>query len=157
MQAIDLTLFLKEDYAEAFHQKAVPHVGEHAKTYVQVAQCIAMIDQLLETPFFEQCLQRLKTIDPNGLLEEEFGFFETPFSAFLKELHDTMEKEKKAVIRIFRKELAEKDFMEKVSAAIQRFHEKKNKLCEDAFHQFEYLVERNRLDKIMSSLPSYDP
>ena len=157
MQAIDLTLFLKEDYAEAFHQKAVPHVGEHAKTYVQVAQCIAMIDQLLETPFFEQCLQRLKTIDPNGLLEEEFGFFETPFSAFLKELHDTMEKEKKAVIRIFRKELAEKDFMEKVSAAIQRFHEKKDKLCEDAFHQFEYLVERNRLDKIMSSLPSYDP
>ena len=157
MQAIDLTLFLKEDYAEAFHQKAVPHVGEHAKTYVQVAQCIAMIDQLLETPFFEQCLQRLKTIDPNGLLEEEFGFFETPFSAFLKELHDTMEKEKKAVIRVFRKALAEKDFMEKVSAAIQRFHEKKNKLCEDAFHQFEYLVERNRLDKIMSSLPSYDP
>ncbi len=154
---IDLTLFLKEDYVEAFHQKAVPHVGEHAKTYVQVAQCIAMIDQLLETPFFEQCLQRLKTIDPNGLLEEEFGFFETPFSAFLKELHDTMEKEKKAVIRVFRKALAEKDFMEKVSAAIQRFHEKKNKLCEDAFYQFEYIVERNRLDKIMTSLPSYAP
>ena len=154
---MDLTLFLKEDYVEAFHQKAVPHVGEHAKTYVQLAQCIALIDQLLETPFFEQCLQRLKTIDPSGLLEEEFGFFETPFSAFLKELHDTMEKEKKAVIRVFRKALAEKDFMEKVTAAIQRFHEKKDKLCKDAFDQFEYIVERNRLDKIMSSLPSYVP
>ena len=154
---IDLTLFLKEDYVEAFHQKAVPHVGEHAKTYVQLAQCIAMIDQLLETPFFEQCLHRLKTIDPNGLLEEEFGFFETPFSAFLKELHDTMEKEKRVVIRVFRKALAEKNFMEKVTAAIQRFHEKKDKLCKDAFDQFEYIVERNRLDKIMSSLPSYVP
>ena len=152
MQPIDLTLFLKEDYVEAFHEKAVPHVGEHAKTYVQVAQCIARIDQLLETPFFEQCLQRLKTIDPNGLLEEEFGFFETPFSAFLKELHDTIEKEKRVVIRVFRKALAEKDFMEKVTAAIQRFHEKKDKLCKDAFDQFEYIVERNRLDKIMASL-----
>ena len=150
MQSIDLTLFLKEDYAEAFHQKAIPHVGEHAKTYVQLAQCIAMIDQLIETPFFEQCLQRLKTIDPSGLLEEEFGFFETPFSAFLKELHDTMEKEKRTVIRVFRKALAEKDFMEKVVAAIERFHEKKDKLCTDAFYQFEYIVERRRLDKIMS-------
>ena len=154
---MDLTLFLKEDYVEAFHEKAVPHVGEHAKTYVQLAQCIAMIDQLLETPFFEQCLQRLKTIDPNGLLEEEFGFFETPFSAFLKELHDTMEKEKRVVIRVFRKALTEKNFMEKVTAAIQRFHEKKDKLCKDAFDQFEYIVERNRLDKIMTSLPSYVP
>lgn len=68
-----------------------------------------------------------------------------------------MEKEKKAVIRVFRKALAEKDFMEKVTAAIQRFHEKKDKLCKDAFDQFEYIVERNRLDKIMSSLPSYVP
>jgi len=151
MQSIDLTLFLKEDYAEAFHQKAIPHVGEHAKTYVQLAQCIAMIDQLIETPFFEQCLQRLKTIDPSGLLEEEFGFFETPFSGMLKELHDTIEKEKRTVIRIFRKALAEKDFMEKVVAAIETFHEKKDGLCRDAFHQFEYIVERRRLDKIMSS------
>jgi hypothetical protein len=149
---MDLTLFLKEEYVEAFHQKAVPHVGEHAKIYVQFAQCIAMIDQLLETPFFEQCLMRLKTIDPSGVLEEEFGFFETPFSAFLKELHDTMEKEKRAVIRVFRKAMAEKDFMEKVEAAIQKFHEKKDKLCQDAFFQFEYLVERNRLDKIMATL-----
>ena len=154
---MNLTLFLKEDYVEAFHEKAIPHVGEHAKTYVQLAQCIAMIDQLLETPFFEQCLQRLKTIDPNGLLEEEFGFFETPFSVFLKELHDTMEKEKRVVIRVFRKALTEKDFMEKVKEAIERFHEKKDKLCKDAFDQFEYIVERNRLDKIMSSLPSYAP
>jgi hypothetical protein len=150
MQSIDLTLFLKEDYAEAFHQKAIPHVGEHAKTYVQLAQCIAMIDQLIETPFFEQCLQRLKTIDPSGLLEEEFGFFETPFSGMLKELHDTIEKEKRTVIRIFRKALAEKDFMEKVVAAIEKFHEKKDGLCRDAFHQFEYIVERRRLDKIMA-------
>ena len=69
----------------------------------------------------------------------------------LKELHDTLEKEKKTVIRVFRKALAEKDFMEKVNAAIQRFHEKKDKLCQDAFHQFEYIVEKRRLDKIMSS------
>ena len=152
MQPIDITLFLKEDYVEAFHREAIPHVGEHAKTYVQLAQCIAMIDQLLETPFFEQCVHALKTIDPSGALEEEFGFFETPFSAMLKELHDTLEKEKKAVIRVFRKALAEKDFMEKVTAAIEKFHEKKDTLCQDAFHQFEYLVEKRRLDKIMATL-----
>jgi len=154
---MDLTLFLKEDFVEAFHEKAAMHVGEHAKTYVQLAQCIAMIDQLLETPYFEQCVYALKTIDPSGALEEEFGFFETPFSAMLKELHDTLEKEKKTVIRVFRKALAEKDFMEKVTAAIETFHEKKDKLCQDALYQFEYLVERRRLDKIMTSLPSYAP
>jgi hypothetical protein len=61
-----------------------------------------------------------------------------------------MEKEKRTVIRVFRKALSEKDFMEKVVAAIERFHEKKDKLCTDAFYQFEYIVERRRLDKIMS-------
>ena len=68
-----------------------------------------------------------------------------------------MEKEKRAVIRVFRKALAEKDFMEKVTAAIETFHEKKDTLCQDALYQFEYIVERRRLDKIMTSLPSYDP
>jgi hypothetical protein len=63
-----------------------------------------------------------------------------------------LEKEKKAVIRVFRKALAEKDFMEKVTAAIEKFHEKKDTLCQDAFHQFEYLVEKRRLDKIMATL-----
>jgi predicted protein tyrosine phosphatase len=151
---MDVRLFLKEDFAEAFHLQAIPHVGEHAKTYVQIAQAIAMIDQLLETPYFEQCVQTMKSIDPGNSIPIEFGFFESPIDVMLKELHETIEKEKHSVIRTFRTVLKKmpKDFMEKIKERIERFHKKKDALCLDALYQFEYMVEMNRFEKIKRSL-----
>lgn len=158
---MDIRLFLKEDFVEAFHQKAIPHVGKHAKTYVNVAQAIAMLNDVVETPYFEQCVQQMKAIDPSNSIdfEEVFGFFESPFAATLKELHGTIEKEKHAVIRTFQTLLKKMpdDFMEKIQESIQRFHEKKDTLCVDALHQFEYMVEINRFEKIKLSLPSFAP
>ena len=158
---MDIRLFLKEDFVEAFHQKAIPHVGKHAKTYVNVAQAIAMLNDVVETPYFEQCVQQMKAIDPSNSIdfEEVFGFFESPFAATLKELHGTIEKEKHAVIRTFQTLLKKMpdDFMEKIQESIQRFHEKKDALCVDALHQFEYMVEINRFEKIKLSLPSFAP
>ena len=153
---MDIRLFLKEDFVEAFHQKAIPHVGKHAKTYVNIAQAIAMLNDLIETPYFEECVQQMKAMDPSNSIdfEEVFGFFESPFAVTLKELHGTIEKEKHAVIRTFQSLLQKMpdDFMEKIQESIQRFHEKKDALCLDALHQFEYMVEINRFEKIKGSL-----
>jgi len=153
---MDIRLFLKEDFAEAFHEKAIPHVGKHAKTYVHIAQAIAMIDEVLETPYFEQCVQHMKAMDPGNSIdfEEVFGFFESPFAAVLKELHGNIEKEKHSVIRTFQTLLKKMpdDFIEKVTQRIERFHEKKDILCLDALHQFEFMVEMNRFEKIKGSL-----
>lgn len=158
---MDIRLFLKEDFAEAFHQKAIPHVGKHAKTYVHIAQAIAMINDVVETPYFEECVQRMKAIDPGNSIdfEEVFSFFESPFATYLKELHEKIEKEKHSVIRTFQTLLKKMpdDFIEKVQHRIERFHEKKDMLCLDALHQFEYMVEMNRLEKITLSLPSFAP
>ena len=46
---------------------------------------------------------------------------------------------------------------EKVQEKIITFHEKKDLLCTSMLHELEYIVEKKRLDKIMTSLPSYDP
>jgi len=153
---MDIRLFLKEDFAEAFHQKSIPHVGTHAKTYVHIAQAIAMVDQVLETPYFEECVQHMKAIDPGNTIdfEEVFGFFESPFASVLKELHGSIEKEKHAVIRTFQTLLQTMpdDFMEKINDCIHTFHQKKDTLCLDALHQFEFMVEMNRFEKIKGSL-----
>ena len=71
---MDIRLFLKEDFTEAFHQKAIPHVGKHAKTYVNIAQAIAMINDLIETPYFEECVQHMKAIDPSNSIDFEEVF-----------------------------------------------------------------------------------
>lgn len=158
---MDIRLFLKEDFAEAFHEKAIPHVGKHAKTYVHIAQAIAMISEVLETPYFEECVRHMKAIDPGNSIDfhEEFGFFETPFASSLKELHGNIEKEKHSVIRTFQNLLKKipDDFIERVQDRIERFHKKKDILCLDALHQFEFMVEMNRFEKIKLSLPSFVP
>lgn len=157
---MDITLFLNQDFVDAFHQKAIPHVGEHAKTYAQIAQSIAMIDQIVETPYFEQCLGQCKVVDPYNSIHEELDFFEaeSPFATTLKELHDHIEKEKRSLIRTFQKALKDpKHLLEKVQEKIITFHEKKDLLCTAMLHELEYIVEKKRLDKIMTSLPSSVP
>jgi len=158
---MEVSLFLKEDFAEAFHREAIPHVGEHAKTYLEMAQCIAMIDEIMETPHFQLCLQQLEAIDPGNNIDitEELGFFEmdtelSPYAAHLKELYEMIEKEKRKVIRAFR---TKADFMIQVKKRIKRFYEKKDKLCTATLHQLEYIIEKRRLDKIKTSLPSSSP
>jgi len=44
-----------------------------------------------------------------------------------------------------------------VKKRIKRFHEKKDKLCTATLHQLEYIIEKRRLDKIKTSLPSSFP
>ena len=155
---MDITLFLNKDFTDAFHEKVFPHVGEHAKKYVQIAQSIAMIDQVLETPYFEQCIEQCKVMDPYGTIELDF-FEESPYVLALKELHAHIEKEKIGLIRFFRKLLktVPDDFTDQLQAKIDAFHEKKDMLCTGMLHALEYMIERQRFDKIMTSVPSYVP
>jgi len=155
---MDITLFLNKEFADAFHERAIPHVGEHAKTYVQIAQSIAMVDQVLETPYFEQCVEQCKEMDPYGSIEMDF-FEESPYVVALKELHSHIEKEKRSLIRTFQTVLKTDPthLVEKIQEKINAFHEKKDILCTGMLHALEFIVEKQRLDKIMTSLPSFVP
>jgi len=162
---MEIHFFLNDDFVNEFHKQIIPHVGEHAKAYAELAQCIAIVDQMVETPYFELCLQQFQAIDPGNsvpsdmLYEELSGFFEmdtelSPYASHLKHLHDMIEKEKSSLIRTLRTEKVTPSSLKK---KIQLFHEKKDKLCESTLHQLEFIVEKRRLDKIMTSLPSSVP
>jgi hypothetical protein len=162
---MEIHFFLNDDFVNEFHKQIIPHVGEHAKAYAELAQCIAIVDQMVETPYFELCLQQFQAIDPGNsvpsdmLYEELSGFFEmdtelSPYASHLKHLHDMIEKEKSSLIRTLR---TEKVTLSSLKKKIQLFHEKKDKLCESTLHQLEFIVEKRRLDKIMTSLPSSVP
>lgn len=164
---MEIHLFLNDDYVNAFRKEIIPHVGEHAKTYAELAHCIAIIDQMIETPYFELCLQRFQAIDPGNkvpsdmLYEELSGFFEldtelSPYASHLKYLHDMIEKEKRSLIRTLRKSLHCPNATV-LKKKIKNFHKKKDKLCEDTLHQLEFIVEKRRFDNIKSSLPSCVP
>jgi len=162
---MDIQLFLNDDFVEAFHTQIIPHVGEHSKTYVELAQCIALINQIVETPYFELCLQQFQAIDPGNsipsdmLYEELSSFFEldtelTPYAVQLKQLYAMIEKEKRDLVRALR---TTKLTVSTLKEKIKTFHEKKDKLCESTLYQLEFIVEKKRLEKIMISLPSFAP
>ena len=162
---MEIHLFLKDDFVNAFYKEIIPHVGEHAKTYAELAQCIAIIDQMVETPYFELCLQQFQTIDPGNsvpsdmLYEELSGFFEldtelSPYASHLKHLYEIIEKAKRSLIRSLR---TKKVTVSSLKKKIKIFHEKKDKVCKSTLHQLEFIVEKRRLNKIMSSLPSSVP
>lgn len=162
---MEIHLFLNDDFVNEFYKHSIPHVGEHARTYAEIAQCIAIIHQMVETPYFELCLQQFQAIDPGNIVpsdmlyEELSGFFEldtelSPYASHLKHLHEMIEKSKKSLIRTFRRKKVTPSYLKK---KIQKFHEKKDKLCEFTLHQLEFIVEKRRLEKIMSLLPSCVP
>jgi hypothetical protein len=161
---MDFSLFLNVDYSNAFYEKITPHYT-HSKIYIQIAQCIAAIDRELETPHFELCLRNFKKMDPgdiipqNLLFEELSSFFEldtelTPYASHLKNLYEIIEKEKKSLIRLFRKLLKNMpdDFVCQIKKKIKSFHEKKDIACNLTLHQLEFILEKRRLDKIKRQL-----
>ena len=73
----------------------------------------------------------------------------SPYASHLKHLYNMIEKEKSLLIRALRTKKVTPSSLKK---KIQTFHKKKDKICESTLHQLEFIVEKRRLEKIMSLL-----
>ena len=89
-------------------------------------QTIAEVNKVVNTPYFEECVQGFQSIDPYNKLQSDYEILRT--------LIDT---EKNELIRCLRNMNSDSQIYEK----IKEFHDKKDKLCETILHELEYRLE----------------
>ena len=116
---MDINDLLNKNIVEFLTTHYDPH-------YVKRLQTIAEVNKVVNTPYFEECVQGFQSIDPYNKLQSDYEILRT--------LIDT---EKNELIRCLRNMNSDSQIYEK----IKEFHDKKDKLCETILHELEYRLE----------------
>ena len=119
MYFMDINDLLNKNIVEFLTTHYDPH-------YVKRLQTIAEVNKVVNTPYFEECVQGFQSIDPYNKLQSDYEILRT--------LIDT---EKNELIRCLRNMNSDSQIYEK----IKEFHDKKDKLCETILHELEYRLE----------------
>ena len=129
------------DIDELLNKDIVSFLNLHCDTsYVSRLQSIAEVNRVVNAPYYEECLQVFKAIDPYNKIHSQLESFE-PYANQLLELHTLIETEKIELVRFLRNTICSNDIVSQVRERIAQFHHKKDTLCEMILHQLEYSLE----------------
>jgi hypothetical protein len=129
------------DINELLKKDIVEFLNTHYDTsYVKRLQSIAEVNQVVNTPYYEECLQGFQAIDPYNTIHSNLDLYET-YANQLLQLHTMIETEKIELVRFLRNIICSDDIVSQVRERIEQFHHKKDKLCEIILHQLEYILE----------------
>jgi hypothetical protein len=122
----------------------VKFLNEHCDTtYVSKLQCIAEVNRVIRTPYYEECLEGFQAMDPYNKLQVD----ET-YTNHLLQLHTFIETEKNELIQFLSNTSSDTDMVSQIREKIQQFHDKKDKLCETTLHYLEYMLENQECMKL---------
>ena len=116
------------DINDLLNKNIVEFLNTHCDPdYVKRLQTIAEVNKVVNTPYFEECVQGFQAIDPYNTIQPDN----------LLELRTLIDTEKTEIIRLLRNMNPDSQIYEK----IKEFHDKKDKLCESILHELEYKLE----------------
>ncbi len=133
---MDINDFLNKDIVEFLY-------AHYDNSYISRLQCIAEVNRVIQTPYYEECLQGFQAMDPYNNIHSKLDLFET-YANHLLQLHTMIETEKTELIQFVRNSFDVSQIYEK----IKQFHDKKDKLCKETLHHLEYILEYQVASKL---------
>jgi hypothetical protein len=128
------------DINDLLNKEIVEFLHIHCDTsYVKRLQSIAEVNHVVNTPYYEECLQGFQAIDPYNKIHSKLDHYETYANHLLK-LHTMIETEKIELVRFLR-DICSDDILSQVREKIAEFHEKKDALCATILYELEYILE----------------
>lgn len=109
-------------------------------SYISRLQSIAEVNRVIQTPYYEECLQGFQAMDPYNKIHSKLDSFE-PYANHLLQLHTWIEDKKIELIEFLRNTICSDDIVSQIREKIKQFHDEKDEWCKITLHQLEYILE----------------